>query len=278
LDWLCERVRAKGGRVAHFYLSPTEMVVDRALDVLGPKLVGVISGLVEPTYYAVDRFQLSFYRNMVIHLFITEALVSAAMYTKIKQGGGPANQRITYEALKTQVSFLSQLFRGEFIFPPEGLAANFDKTLRGLEKDDVIKITRDESSTPLYVELSEAERLCGRENYDFYCFLIWPFIEASWLGAVSLLGLTPPLDSPKEIWIDSKKAQDSAQIVSFSGPLSKEVVLTDNHSLVKHYITKEIFLTSKLSTKRLSRTPINDSKKRASFWLRRTKNHGPASL
>lgn len=215
LDWLCERVLAKGGRVAHFYRSPTAMVVDRALEVLGPKLVGVISGLVEPTYFAVDRFQLSFYRNMLIHLFITEALVSVAMYTKIKQGGGPANQRITYEALKNQVSFLSLLFRGEFIFPPEGLAANLDKTLRGLEKDNVIKITRDDSGTPLFVELSEAERLCGRENYDFYCFLVWPFIEASWLGAVSLLGLTPPLDSPKEIWIDSKKAQDSAQIVSF---------------------------------------------------------------
>lgn len=109
LDWLCDRVRAKGGRVAHFYRSPTDQVVDRALDVLGPKLVGVISGLAEPTYYAVDRFQLSFYRNMLIHLFITEALVSVAMYTKIKQGGGPANQRITYEALRNQVSFLSQV-------------------------------------------------------------------------------------------------------------------------------------------------------------------------
>ncbi|KGO63838.1 Glycerol-3-phosphate O-acyltransferase [Penicillium italicum] len=213
LDWLCERVRAKGGRVAHFYRSPTETVVDRALEVLGPKLVGLVSGLVEPTYYAVDRFQLSFYRNMLIHLFITEALVSVAMYTKIKQGGGPTNQRITYEDLKKQVSFLSQLFRGEFIFPPEGLAHNFDKTLRGLEKDDVVKITRDESSTPIYIELSESERLCGRENYDFYCFLIWPFIETSWLGSVSLLGLTPPLDGPKEVWIDSKKAQDSAQIL-----------------------------------------------------------------
>ncbi|KAJ5799939.1 uncharacterized protein N7518_002007 [Penicillium psychrosexuale] len=213
LDWLCDRVRAKGGRVAHFYRSPTETVVDRALEVLGPKLVGVISGLVEPTYYAVDRFHLSFYRNMLIHLFITEALVSVAMYTKIKQGGGPANQIITYEDLKKQVLFLSQVFRGEFIFPPEGLTHNLDKTLRGLEKDDVIKITRDESGTPLYVELSESERLCGRENYDFYCFLIWPFIEASWLGSVSLLGLTPPLDSPKEVWIDSKKAQDSAQVL-----------------------------------------------------------------
>ncbi|KAJ5098300.1 hypothetical protein N7532_005301 [Penicillium argentinense] len=213
LDWLCERVRAKGGRVAHFYRSPTDLVVDRALDVLGPKLVGVISGLAEPTYYAVDRFQLSFYRNMLIHLFITEALVSVAMYTKIKQGGGPANQRITYEALRNQVYFLSQLFRGEFIFPPEGLSANMENTLRGLEADDVIKITRDGSGTPQYVELSEAERHCGRENYDFYCFLIWPFIEASWLGAVSLLGLTPPLDGGHNTWIDMKKAQDSAQLL-----------------------------------------------------------------
>lgn len=225
LDWLCDRVRAKGGRVAHFYRSPTETVVDRALEVLGPKLVGVISGLVEPTYYAVDRFHLSFYRNMLIHLFITEALVSVAMYTKIKQGGGPANQIITYEDLKKQVLFLSQVFRGEFIFPPEGLTHNLDKTLRGLEKDDVIKITRNESSTPLYVELSESERLCGRENYDFYCFLIWPFIEASWLGSVSLLGLTPPLDSPKEVWIDSKKAQDSAQVVSYISHATPTIVL-----------------------------------------------------
>lgn len=109
LDWLCERVKAKGGRVAHFYRSPTMQVVDRALEVLGPKLVGEVPGLVEPTYYAVDRFQLSFYRNMLIHLFITEALVSAAMYTKIKQGGGPTNQRITYVSLRNQVSFLSQV-------------------------------------------------------------------------------------------------------------------------------------------------------------------------
>ncbi|KAJ6005756.1 hypothetical protein N7451_003700 [Penicillium sp. IBT 35674x] len=213
LDWLSERVRAKGGRVAHFYRSPTEMVVDRALDVLGPKLVGETPGLAEPTYHAVDRFQLSFYRNMLIHLFITEALVSVAMYTKIKQGGGPTNQRIGYEALRNQVSFLSQLFRGEFIFPPEGLATNLENTLNCLETDNVIQITRDSSGVPEYVELSEAERLCGRENYDFYCFLIWPFIEASWLGAVSLLGLTPPLDGPRDIWINVKKAQDSAQLL-----------------------------------------------------------------
>lgn len=110
VEWLCERVRMKGGRVAHFYRYPTEVVVDRALEVLGSKLVGVVSGLAEPTYYAVDRFQLSFYRNMTIHLFITEALVSAAMYTKVKRGGGPSHQRISYMDLLNQVSFLSQVW------------------------------------------------------------------------------------------------------------------------------------------------------------------------
>lgn len=109
VDWLCARVKANGGRVAHFYRAPTEQVVERAIEVLGPKLVGEIPGLAERTFYAVDRFQLSFYRNMCIHLFISEALVSTAMYSRVKQGGGPQNQRITYDDLLTQVSFLSQV-------------------------------------------------------------------------------------------------------------------------------------------------------------------------
>lgn len=92
--WLTERVRAKGGRVAHFGNAPLSEIIDRGLEVLGKDLVGVVGGLAEPTYYAVDRFQLSFYRNMTIHLFIYEALVSAAMYSRVKRGGGPAIQDI----------------------------------------------------------------------------------------------------------------------------------------------------------------------------------------
>lgn len=71
VEWLSNRVRAKGGRVAHFAGAPTSVVIDRGLEVLGKDLVGLVEGLAEPTYYAVDRFQLSFYRNMTIHLFIS---------------------------------------------------------------------------------------------------------------------------------------------------------------------------------------------------------------
>lgn len=46
---------------------------------------------------------------MTIHLFILPALVSAGMYTKIKEGGHPDQQRITYERLREQVDFLSQV-------------------------------------------------------------------------------------------------------------------------------------------------------------------------
>ncbi len=111
-----------------------------------------------------------------------------------------------------------KLFRGEFIFPTEGLEYNVQKTIRGLETDNIITVMRTEKpqTSPddiLSVELSDAERQCGRENFDFYCFLIWPFIEASWLGAVSLMGLTPPTSETCGMWLDLKDTQDKAQLV-----------------------------------------------------------------
>ncbi|KAH6889194.1 acyltransferase-domain-containing protein [Thelonectria olida] len=213
VSWLTERVRAKGGRVAHFGNAPLSEIIDRGLEVLGKDLVGVIEGLAEPTYYAVDRFQLSFYRNMTIHLFIYEALVSAAMYTKVKQGGAPHMQDIEFGQLKDQVLFLSSLFRGEFIFSSEGLDVNLDKTLHGLEADNVVRLDRDGNGKITTIGLSDVERKAGRENYDFYCFLIWPFIEAAWLAAVSLMGLTPPSGLNGEIWIEQAKAHNGAQLL-----------------------------------------------------------------
>lgn len=222
VEWLTCRVRAKGGRVAHFGNAPLSEIVDRGLEVLGKDLVGVVDGLAEPTYYAVDRFQLSFYRNMTIHLFIYEALVSVAMYTRVKRGGGPSNQDIAYEELKAQVLFLSSLFRGEFIFSGAGLAANLDATLRGLEADHVVRLDRDERGNIATIGLSDEERKAGRENFDFYCFLIWPFIEASWLAAVSLLGLAPPTGKNGDVWIEEAKAQNNAQLVRNTSALKKE--------------------------------------------------------
>lgn len=224
VEWLSERVRAKGGRVAHFGNAPTAVVIERGLEVLGKDLVGVVEGLPEPTYYAVDRFQLSFYRNMTIHLFIAEALVCASMYIRVKRGGGPENQRISYDELRSQVLFLSQLFRGEFIYPTEGLAANLDNTLKAFEADKIVDLIRDNEGKITAVDLSDVERAAGRENFDFYCFLIWPFVEAFWLGAVALMGFAPPTGYQGDGWLDVKKCQDSAQLVRFLFPSGKLII------------------------------------------------------
>merc|ERR1712070_161765 len=77
------------------------------------------------------------------------------------------------------------------------------------------------------IGLHPLERANGRESYDFYCFLIWPFVEASWLGNLSLFMLTPPtsLSSPTKntnatsdtqdngIWLDLKLVQTKAQLL-----------------------------------------------------------------
>ncbi|KAI9732302.1 MAG: hypothetical protein M1834_001509 [Cirrosporium novae-zelandiae] len=211
VDWLSERIKSKGGRVAHFGGLPTDAVVTRAIEVLGPSLVGRIPDLAEETFYAVDRFQLSFYRNACIHLFVSEAVVSTALYTKVKQGG--PNQEMSYEALYDQSYFLSQLLRNEFIFPSAGLAANLENTLKGLERDKVVKLNYDHNGAIGSVDLSDEERARGRENYDFYCFLVWPFIEASWLGTVSLFTLTPPTPEDAEKWLDNKTVQATSQLL-----------------------------------------------------------------
>ena len=85
--------------------------------------------------------------------------------------------------------------------------------MTGLEKDEVITINRDSSSKMLSVGLHDVERKSGRENFDFYCFLIWPFIESTWLGAVSLMGLTPPIGQKGDKWLALTKTQDAAQLL-----------------------------------------------------------------
>jgi glycerol-3-phosphate O-acyltransferase len=132
-------------------------------------LIGEVKGLAEPTFFARDRFQLSFYRNQVIHLFVSEVIISAALYIKIKQGGGPTNQIISYRELWNQCEFLSQLLKTEFVFElARTLTDNIDKALTGLEKDQVIVWNKHDGM----IELSSEERRRGRENYDFYCFLV----------------------------------------------------------------------------------------------------------
>lgn len=71
VEVLRRRILDKKGKVADFGDMKTSEVVDRALAVM-KDLIGERKGLLEPVFYADKRFELSFYRNQVLHLFISE--------------------------------------------------------------------------------------------------------------------------------------------------------------------------------------------------------------
>jgi glycerol-3-phosphate O-acyltransferase len=85
--------------------------------------------LLEPVFYAVKRFELSFYRNQLIHLFVHEAIVAVTMYTRIKIGGAKSTQKISQMDMLNEVTFLSRLLKTEFIYNPGDLQSNVEQTL-----------------------------------------------------------------------------------------------------------------------------------------------------
>ncbi|KAG0299366.1 hypothetical protein BGZ98_010111, partial [Dissophora globulifera] len=227
VEWLKREILSKGGRVANFSGMETGEVVDRALGVL-KDLVALQKNLLEPVFYAVKRFELSFYRNQLIHLFVHEAIVAVTMYTRIKIGGAKSTQQISHVDLLNEVTFLSRLLKTEFIYNPGNIESNVEFTLDYMKKSNVIEINSEG-----YVGLSDVERSIGRENYDFYCFLLWPFVETYWLAAVSLYTLIPTakeliqLDSdgqPQLHWVEERvfmeKTQMFGKTLYYQGDLS----------------------------------------------------------
>lgn len=92
-------------------------------------MVAAQKNLLEPVFYAVKRFELSFYRNQLIHLFVHEAIVAVTMYTRIKIGGAKSTQKISQTDLLNEVTFLSRLLKTEFIYNPGDLQSNVEQTL-----------------------------------------------------------------------------------------------------------------------------------------------------
>ncbi|KAI7887357.1 putative acyltransferase [Lichtheimia hyalospora FSU 10163] len=188
VDWLTRVIRSKGGQVAEFYGMSTGVVVDRTVSIHKDLIAEQkVKDLLEPTFYCVNPFELSYYRNQVIHMFVEEAIACVALYTVVKLGGSKVNQRMRYTDLLDEISFLSSLLKLDMIYKPGGVENNTKRTVRWLADNDVFEVTDDG-----WVTLSDAERACGRENYDFLCFLIWPFIDSYWLAAVSLFSLAQP--------------------------------------------------------------------------------------
>ncbi|KAJ3016431.1 hypothetical protein HKX48_004039 [Thoreauomyces humboldtii] len=239
VNWLKREIIAKGGRVAHFGDMSTAAIVERAVMQM-KDLVGKRTDLLETVYYPLKRFELSFYRNQVIHLFLAEAILSTAMYATVKAGGPVHSQRIALRPfLAEDVAFVSQLLKAEFIYGPGGLEKNLDETVERLRLADVITVEEETISASgaattgledvKWISLSAEERRIGRETFDFYCFLMWPYIETYWLAAVSLFSIIPEIKGDEDAiqpleWVDERVVMNRAQYLGktlyYEGDLS----------------------------------------------------------
>lgn len=215
VDWLRGAIIAKGYQVADFGQMSTTDVVERALGLMRP-LVDIETDVMEETILPAKRFELSFYRNQVIHVFVNESLLCAALYTRVKQGGTAPMQSMTFNALVSECAFISGILRNEFVYGTEELEVNVRRTIDGLIKEEVLIEEEASSDSPpssedRLINLNPLERERGRESFDSFLFLIWPFIESYWLAACSLLLLAPP----REILSSSSSSSSSSRILWF---------------------------------------------------------------
>ncbi|CAE7583924.1 plsB [Symbiodinium pilosum] len=212
VDWLRREVVRSGGHMSRFYDFPGELtmeVVDSALTVLG-NLVQTFTGLVEPVYCVAPgmHFELSYYRNMCVHVFIHQAIVTAVLH-RVVQTQRPDAERVERADVMSDVRFLSRLLKREFVFsgaatpgglPPKqasgehwgqdipvALMRNFESALELLVAEGVVDVCDTASKGgPISLEqYRRAQEMGGYENWNkhftFLCSLVWPLIESYWL-------------------------------------------------------------------------------------------------
>lgn len=220
VNWLRDAILAKGYHVTDFGQMSTSEVVERALGFMQP-LVEIHTDVLEETILPAKRFELSFFRNQVIHVFVNEALLCAALYTRVKQGGTASAQTMRRTAILSQLAYISGILRSEFVYGTEGAEANVDRTIAALVKAQILEQETDEAMGELRLGLHPAERARGRENFDSFLFLIWPFIESYWLACCAFLFLAPrgkhsawsPAGKQNRIlWFSAKDFEKKAQL------------------------------------------------------------------
>eukprot|EP00930_Biecheleria_cincta_P073586 TRINITY_DN60866_c0_g1_i1.p1 TRINITY_DN60866_c0_g1~~TRINITY_DN60866_c0_g1_i1.p1 ORF type:complete len:756 (+),score=132.13 TRINITY_DN60866_c0_g1_i1:22-2289(+) len=230
VEWLRREVGRSGGHVSCFFGFPGELaaeVVDSALEVMG-SLVKTFSGLVEPVYAVAPgrSFELSYYRNMCVHVFIHQSIVAAALHRFVQEH--PDTKQVKREDVMRKVSFLSKLLKREFVFSgaavpgqtststfsgaqlhvpmiPEAasseswteevltaaLMLNFESALELMVAEGVVEVGESKGSD--YLSLEQLRALKRRGGYElwnphftFLCSLVWPVIESYWLVLAAL--------------------------------------------------------------------------------------------
>jgi glycerol-3-phosphate O-acyltransferase len=123
---------------------------------------------------------LAYYRNQILHIFVAEAFVACALESFACRR--QADQGVSRADLLEETTFLSRLFKREFIYKPSPDAEdNFDETLEAMRRRKILSLSDDDQMVTADPE--------GHKMLAFLRHLFRPFIDSYWVAALSLFTL-----------------------------------------------------------------------------------------
>jgi len=149
---------------------------------------------------ATARINLDFYKNNIIHLFVSEAILAAAI-----RGTLDEDRMTTVSRVMEAAAFLSRTFQHEFVFDPEkGFAVQFADTLRRFDTGSLIERQPGEDFTKVRIRVLPS----GAATLELLHRALMPWVEAYWLIADALDTFYDGEPIPEALFI--KKSQSLA--------------------------------------------------------------------
>jgi glycerol-3-phosphate O-acyltransferase len=205
VDWLRQRIVERGGRLNPF--EDTAKIVDEAVLFL-QKLLKRPKGLLEIVIRPREsrRIELSYYRNQLMHLFLSEAVVALAM--QIRPSLRASDPGIPKDLLLSHVRRVSHLLKLEFVYRPTAdIQENFEDTLALMIKRGILQ-----EREGMILAAPEGAKMLG-----FLRALFAPFVDSYWVAALSLFSLE--VGKPQEEKAQIKRMQEIAETLYHEGYL-----------------------------------------------------------
>lgn len=209
VKWLRQEVEARGAKVYHF--DEPDLVVHRATKSLNRLIKTrdfLDKGLMIYRARASRRLELAYYRNHILHLFVSEAVIACAL--QAFQWRRSTDRGVAKVDLLKEVRFLSQLLKKEFIYKPSpDIQDNLDETLALMERRNILQVN---PNTQIVEPMPDS----GLKMIGFLRHLFWPFIDSYWVASVALFALR---EEPMEEKAFHHKMQDIAESLYHEGYL-----------------------------------------------------------
>lgn len=176
-DWLVKEIKLRGGKlstdlpsiVVKTGLAHLDQYLERKKDVF------------HPSFSAKQEYKniilLSYYRNILGHLFFNEALVACSLASFGYELGW--KEGVTFERLWEKIKFLQTLIGAEYLVTFKLNEQNIHEFIDIMMKRKTLATHGDKIKVA-----SEGEQLV-----NFLCGLLWPLIESYWVSAVYLYTL-----------------------------------------------------------------------------------------